>query len=225
MRSTDSDTPKRQVYAGFASVARALGHEHRLELLEHLGQGERAVETLAARANLAVANASQHLQQLRRAGLVASRREGKNVLYRLADGPVIDAISALRKVAEHNLAEIRQVAHAYFEKLDSMEPVSRAELMQRLGDGTAILLDVRPEDEFRLGHLPGAMNVSLAKLESRLSELPAGTEIIAYCRGPYCILSFEAVKLLRDHGYQVRRLEDGYPEWRAAGLPVEEEVI
>lgn len=216
------ETPKRQVYASFASVARALGHEHRLELLEHLGQGERAVDALARRVGLSIANASQHLQQLRRAGLASSRREGKNVLYRLADGPVIEAISALRKVAEQNIAEIRQITHAYFDKLDSMEPVSRAELMQRLGEGTAILLDVRPEDEYRLGHLPGAVNVASGELESRLSELPADREIIAYCRGPYCVLSFEAVQTLRDRGYRARRLEDGFPEWKAAGLPVEE---
>lgn len=217
-----SETPKRRLYVTFASVARALGHEHRLELLEHLGQGERSVEALAGRSNLSIANASQHLQQLRRAGLVASRRNGKNVLYRLADGPVVEAISALRKVAEQNLAEIRQVASAYFDKLDSLEPVTRDGLMQRLGDGTAMLLDVRPEDEYRQGHLPGALNLTMEELENRLSELPADREIIAYCRGPYCVLSFEAVKALRERGYRVRRLEDGFPEWKAAGLPVEE---
>lgn len=217
-----SETPKRRLYVTFASVARALGHEHRLELLEHLGQGERSVEALAGRSNLSIANASQHLQQLRRAGLVASRRNGKNVLYRLADGPVVEAISALRKVAEQNLAEIRQVTSAYFDKLDSLEPVTRDGLMQRLGDGTAMLLDVRPEDEYRQGHLPGALNLTMEELENRLSELPADREIIAYCRGPYCVLSFEAVKALRERGYRVRRLEDGFPEWKAAGLPVEE---
>lgn len=217
-----SETPKRRLYVTFASVARALGHEHRLELLEHLGQGERSVEALAGRSNLSIANASQHLQQLRRAGLVASRRNGKNVLYRLADGPVVGAISALRKVAEQNLAEIRQVTSAYFDKLDSLEPVTRDGLMQRLGDGTAMLLDVRPEDEYRQGHLPGALNLTMEELENRLSELPADREIIAYCRGPYCVLSFEAVKALRERGYRVRRLEDGFPEWKAAGLPVEE---
>jgi rhodanese-related sulfurtransferase/DNA-binding transcriptional ArsR family regulator len=221
MESAIPETPKRRLYMTFASVARALGHEHRLELLEHLGQGERAVDALAARSNLSAANASQHLQQLRRAGLVASRRDGKNMLYRLADGPVVEAISALRKVAEQNVADIRQVAHAYFDRMDSMAPISREELMQRLGDGTATLLDVRPEDEYRLGHLPGAVNVSLDELEARLSELSGDREIIAYCRGPYCVLSFQAVKALRERGYRVRRLEDGFPEWKAAGLPIE----
>jgi rhodanese-related sulfurtransferase/DNA-binding transcriptional ArsR family regulator len=216
-----TENPKRQVYAAFASVARALGHEHRLELLELLAQGECAVETLAARSGLSIANASQHLQQLRRAGLTASRREGKNVLYRLAEGPVIEAVAGLRKVAEHNLAEVQQIVRNNFDALDAMEPVTRDELLERLHDGTALLLDVRPEDEFRQGHLPGAVNIAVRDLEQRLPELPGEGEIVAYCRGPYCLLSFEAVKLLRARGYKIRRLEDGYPEWKAAGLPVE----
>jgi len=216
-----SESPKRRVYETFASVARALGHEHRLELLEHIGQGERPVEVLAKLTGLTVANVSQHLQQLRRAGLVAARRDGKNVLYRLSDGSALEAVSALRKVAEQNLAEVQQVVSTYFTKLDAMEPISRDELMQRLSGGTAALLDVRPEDEYRIGHLPGALNISVAELEARLSELPRDREIVAYCRGPYCVLSFEAVKFLRERGYVIRRLEDGFPEWKAAGLPIE----
>jgi ArsR family transcriptional regulator len=215
------ESPKRQVYAAFASVGRALGHEHRLELLELLAQGECAVETLAARSGLSLANASQHLQQLRRAGLTASRREGKNVLYRLAAGPVLEAVAGLRRVAEHNLAEVQQIVRNNFDALDAMEPITRDELLERLRDGTALLLDVRPADEYRQGHLPGAVNIAVKDLDRRLPKLPSEGEIVAYCRGPYCVLSFEAVKLLRARGYRIRRLEDGYPEWKAAGLPVE----
>lgn len=216
-----SISPKRLLNAQFAALARTLGHEHRLELLEHLGQGPRSVEALAALTGLAFANVSQHLQQLRRGGLVTARREGKKVLYRLADGPVIEALTALRKLAEHNIAEVREVVGTYFGNLDAMEPVSQRELLARLRDGTATLLDVRPEDEFSLGHLPGATNISLQQLESRLTELPKDRPVIAYCRGPYCVLSYQAVSFLRRHGYDARRLEDGYPEWKANGLPVE----
>ena len=213
--------PKRRVFEAFATVARALGHEHRLELLEQLAQGERPVETLAQRTGLSVANASQHLQRLRRGGLVAARRDGKHVIYRLADGPVVEALTALRQVAEQNLAEMSDVVRSYFTNLDSMEPVSRKELVKRLRDGTAMLLDVRPEDEYRLGHLPGAVNITLGDIRERMAELPMDREIIAYCRGPYCVLSFEAVQLLRKRGYAVRRLQDGFPEWKAAGLAVD----
>lgn len=217
----NQDPPKKRLYESFAAIARALGHAHRLELLEQLAQGERPVEALAQRTGLSVANASQHLQQLRRGGLVAARREGKNVVYRLADGPVIEALAALRGIAEHNVAEAREVMHSYFNNLDSMEPVTRAELMQRLRDGTATLLDVRPEDEYRLGHLPGAVNVSLSALRGRKFKLPKNRQVVAYCRGPYCVLSFEAVRLLRERGYKARRLEDGFPEWKAAGFAVQ----
>jgi ArsR family transcriptional regulator len=216
-----TENPKRRLYANFAAVARALGHPHRLELLEQLAQGERAVEALARRTGLSVANASQHLQHLRRGGLVTARREGKSIVYRLADGPVVEALAALRGIAEQNLAEVREVVRAYFTALDSMEPVSRQELLGRLRDGTATLLDVRPEDEYRLGHLPGAVNIALGALGDRMHELPKDREIVAYCRGPYCVLSFEAVGMLRDRGYRVRRLQDGFPEWKAAGLEVE----
>ncbi|GIK82143.1 MAG: ArsR family transcriptional regulator [Pseudorhodoplanes sp.] len=217
----NQDPPKKRLYESFAAIARALGHAHRLELLEQLAQGERPVEALAQRTGLSVANASQHLQQLRRGGLVAARREGKNVVYRLADGPVIEALAALRGIAERNVAEAREVMHSYFNNLDSMEPVTRAELMQRLRDGTATLLDVRPEDEYRLGHLPGAVNVSLSALRGRKFKLPKNRQVVAYCRGPYCVLSFEAVRLLRERGYKARRLEDGFPEWKAAGFAVQ----
>jgi rhodanese-related sulfurtransferase/DNA-binding MarR family transcriptional regulator len=216
-----SGSPKRRLFVEFAAVARAIGHEHRLDLLEHLGQGERSVELLADRTGLSVANASQHLQHLRRAGLVASRRDGRYILYRVADDAVVDLLSALRRAAERNVAEVDRVLSGYFRDRDAMEPVSRSDLLARMRDGLVTVLDVRPADEFALGHLPGAVNIPLADLERRLGDLPPGQEVVAYCRGPYCVLSFEAVAALRRRGYRVRRLEDGYPEWRAAGLPVE----
>ena len=213
--------PKQRVFVGLAEIAQALGHAHRLELLEHLGQGERSVEDLAARTGLTVANTSRHLQLLRRAALVEGRREGKRVFYRLSgEEAVVGLLHALSRVGEQNSAEIARVMTTYFRARDELEPVSRDELVDRLRSGTATVLDVRPEDEFRQGHLPGALNIPLAQLERRLAELPADREIVAYCRGPWCVLSFEAVALLRQQGYQARRLEDGFPEWKVAGLPI-----
>src|SRR6516225_5883953 len=214
--------PKQRVFAGLAEVAQALGHAHRLELLEHLAQGERSVEELSARASLTFANTSRHLQILRRARLVETERRGKHVLYRLAgDAEVVALMQALGRVGERNVAEVNRVMTDYFRARDAFEAVSRDDLLARLQDDMVTVLDVRPEDEFAVGHLPGALNIPLAELERRLGELPADREVIAYCRGPYCVLSFEAVAALRARGYRVRRLEDGYPEWKAAGLPVE----
>jgi rhodanese-related sulfurtransferase/DNA-binding HxlR family transcriptional regulator len=213
--------PKQALYAEFATVARALGSQHRLDILEHLAQGERGVEALAERVGLAVANASQHLQQLRRAGLVVSRRDGKFVLYRIADEAVLGVMAALSGIAERNLAAVDRIRRTYFDERDSMEPVSRTELLQRTRDGLVTVLDVRPADEFAIGHLPDAINIPLSELEARLAELDPDHEIVAYCRGPWCVLSFGAVAALRACGFKVRRLEDGLPEWRAAGLPVE----
>ena len=186
-----------------------------------MAQGERSVEVLADRLRLSVANASQHLQRMRRGGLVTARRVGKFVFYRLSDNSVLDLVASLRRVAESQSAEVERVVRSYFDNRDALEPVTRAELIDRLRDKVVTVLDVRPQDEFALGHLPGAINVPLAELERRLSALDPGQEIVAYCRGPYCVLSFEAVARLRTRGFKVRRLEDGYPEWRAAGLPVE----
>src|SRR5438874_2233717 len=213
--------PKQHVFASLAEIAQALGHAHRLELLEHLGQGERSVEDLATRTGLTVANTSRHLQLLRRAALVEGRRKGKRVFYRLSGkDAVVALLQALSRVGERNSAEIARVMTSYFRARDELEPVSRDELVDRLRSGAAMVLDVRPEDEFQQGHLPGALNIPLAQLERRLAELPADREIIAYCRGPWCVLSFEAVAALRQRGYQARRLEDGFPEWKVAGLPV-----
>ncbi len=213
--------PKRALFAQFAAVAKALAHAHRLELVEQLAQGERSVETLASRTGLSIANTSQHLQQMRRVGIVAARREGKFVFYKLADEAVLAALAALRRIAERNIAEVEQVIRSYFDDRDSLEPVSRDELLKQLQAGAVTILDVRPPDEFALGHLPAALNIPLRELEARLAELDPSQEIVAYCRGPYCVLSYEAVAWLRGRGFKVRRLEDGLPEWRAAGLPTE----
>ena len=213
--------PKQHVFASLAAIAQALGHAHRLEMLEHLAQGERSVEDLADRAGITLANCSRHLQLLRRAGLVEGRREGKRVFYRLAgEDAVIGLLNALSRVGERNSAEIARVVASYFRARDELEPVSRTELLDRLRAGAAAVLDVRPEDEFQQGHLPGALNIPLAQLERRLAELPPDREIVAYCRGPWCVLSFEAVAALRQRGFQARRLEDGFPEWKVAGLPI-----
>ena len=215
-----SQSPKHALFAQFAIVAKTLGHAHRLELLEQLAQGERSVEVLAQSTGLSVANASQHLQHMLRAGLVANRREGKFIYYRLADDAVLNLLAALRGIAERNLAEVERLVRGYFHDRDDLEPVSRKELRRRLREGGVTVLDVRPEDEFALGHLPGALNIPLRALKARLSELNPSQEIVAYCRGPYCVLSYEAVAALRARGFKIRRLEDGLPEWRAAGLPV-----
>jgi rhodanese-related sulfurtransferase/DNA-binding transcriptional ArsR family regulator len=213
--------PKRAIHDSFAAVARALAHGHRLELLEHVAQGERSVEALATVAGLGFANASQHLLLLRRAGLVRSRKDGKRVLYSLAGPAVLDLLASLRRIAESSVAEARDVIAGYFQARDGLEPVSRRELAGRLRRKAVVLLDVRPPAEFAMGHLAGAINVPLKELLRRLAELPRGKEVVAYCRGPYCVLSFEAVALLRRKGLRARRLEDGYPEWKAAGLPVQ----
>lgn len=216
-----SEDPKAALFAQFAAVAKAAAHPHRLALLEQLAQGERSVEALAGRIRVSTANASQHLQQMRRGGLVSARRDGKFVYYGLSGNAVLDLVAALRRIAESRSAEVDRVVRSYFRDRDSLEPVSRGALLERMRAGVVTVLDVRPEDEYALGHLPGAVNIELRDLERRLSGLDRNREIVAYCRGPYCVLSYEAVAALRARGFEVRRLEDGYPEWRAAGLPVE----
>ncbi len=215
-----SQSPKQALFAQFALVAKTLGHADRIEILQHLAQGERGVEALAQRVGLSIANTSQHLQRLRRAGLVRSRRDGKFVLYRLADDAVLDLLSSLQHVAERNVAEVYRIVRGYFADRDGMMPVSRAELLESLRKGLVTVLDVRPADEFAMGHVPGAINIPLGDLEARLAELDPGQEIVAYCRGAYCVFSFEAVAALRARGFAARRLEEGLPEWKAAGLPV-----
>ncbi len=220
MSSHDSN-PSLAMFEQFASVARALGHPHRLMLLQLLGQRETAVEVLAESGGLTVANTSQHLQRLRRAGLVVARKQGQKVIYRLADDAVLSLLAATRDIAERNLAEARQIIHSYFRERDSLEPVSRRELLRRMRSKQVTVLDVRSPQEFASGHLPGAINIPLNELRRCLKELPLSQQIVAYCRGPYCVFSYEAVAQLRKHGYQARRLEDGYPEWKAAGLAIE----
>ena len=212
---------KRALLAHFASVAKALGHEYRLELLELIAQGERTVEALTELMGLPVGTVSQHLQQLRRTGLVMARKEGKYVYYSLAGDEVPTLLAALRHVAEQNLAEIREMVDRYFRGEAHLEAVTTEELLERLRDGVVTLLDVRPPEEFEAGHLPGAVNIPLEELEQRLGELPPEREVVAYCRGPYCALALDAVERLRREGVDATRLEEGYPEWKARGFPVE----
>lgn len=217
-RPSDND-PKSALFAQFAAVAKALAHPHRLALLEQLAQGERSVEVLADRVRTSVANASQHLQQIRRAGLAASRRKGKYIYYRLSDDTVLNLLAEISRIAAMQSAEVDRVLHSYFHARDALETVSRNELLRRLDAEAVIVLDVRPRDEYELGHLPGAVNVELSALAARIADLDPDIEVVAYCRGPYCVLSYEAVAMLRSRGFRARRLQDGYPEWRAAGLP------
>jgi len=216
-----SNSQKLALFVQFAAVAKSLAHAHRLEILEQLAQGERSVEVLAGRTGLSVANTSQHLQQMRRAGIVAARRDSKFVFYQLADEAVLNLLAALRRVAERNVAEVDRVIRSYFNDRDSLAPVSRAELLERSRAGAVTVLDVRPPDEFALGHLPGAVNIPLRELEARLSELDPSQEIVAYCRGPFCVLAPQALDILREAGIHARRLDGGLPEWRADGHPVE----
>lgn len=211
---------KRQLYAQFAKVAKTLASAPRLEILELLAQRERSVEDLVAATGLPVANVSQHLQHLKRSGLAMNRREGKYIRYRLADPAVVTLIGTLQELAERNHVETARMITRYFNKRDSLEPVSRAELLRRKKAGAAFIIDVRPLDEFAAGHIPGAVHLPLAELERRLAELPRDQEIVAYCRGPYCVMAFDAVARLRASGFQARRLQDGFPEWRLARLPV-----
>lgn len=216
-----SQNPKLTIFEHFAAVARTLGSAHRLELLELLAQTERSVEELAGLSGLTVANASQHLQQLRRSGLVEAHRDGKRVLYRLADPEVVTLLGGLRRITERNVGAVEKVLNSYFRERDSLEPVPRKELLRRLRAGLVTVIDIRPAEEFAAGHVAGALNVPLRELKRRLRELPREQEIVAYCRGAYCVLSYEAVAELRKRGFKAFRLEDGYPEWKAAGLPVE----
>jgi len=213
--------PKQALYEQFAIVAKALGHPQRLELIEHLAQGPRSVDLLASKLGLPIANVSQHLQTLRRAGLVQGERDGKFVKYRLSDDSVLSLFASVRAVAERQIAEVDRIVLGYFNARDDMEPITREELAGRMRDGLVTVIDVRPPDEFALGHLPGAISVPLAVLQERLSDFDQHGEIVAYCRGPWCVMSFEAVATLRKNGFKASRLEDGLPEWRASGRPVE----
>jgi rhodanese-related sulfurtransferase len=220
-----SENPKRAMFEQFAALARTIGSAHRLELLELLAQTERSVEQLAGLSGLTIANASQHLQQLRRSGLVDSRRDGKRVLYRFADGDVVALLADLRRITERNVGGVEKVLNNYFRERDSLEAISRKELLRRMRDGLVTVIDTRPPEEFAAGHLRGAISVPLRELKHRLRGMPRDQEIVAYCRGAYCVLSYEAVAELRRRGFKAFRLEEGYPEWRAAGLPIEQSAI
>jgi rhodanese-related sulfurtransferase len=212
---------KTALFDAFARAAKALASGRRIELLDVLANGERTVEALAGEVGLSAANTSQHLQILRQAGLVSSRREGTSVHYRLAAPEVFELWRTLRTLAASRLAEVERLAAAYLGSRDELQPVTREELTRRLQDGDdLVVLDVRPAAEYAAGHLPGAVSIPVGELRRRLAELPGDREIVAYCRGPYCAFAHEAVGLLRDEGFAARRLEDGLPEWQAAGLAV-----
>jgi rhodanese-related sulfurtransferase/DNA-binding transcriptional ArsR family regulator len=216
-----SDPAKQQLYQAIGRVAAALGSAGRLQILEFVAQGERSVDVLAAMTGLSVANTSKHLQALRQAGLVSARKEGLRVYCSLAGDDVSLLLASLRGVAEHRAADVDKLLQTWLAHRDELEPVPAREVLDRLKKGLVTLLDVRPAEEYAAGHLPGAINVPMAKLKSYLSKLPRRREVVAYCRGPYCLMSFEAVQTLRKRGFKAKRLQDGYPEWRAAGLPVE----
>ncbi len=212
---------KDQIYAQFARLGKALASPQRLELLDLLAQGERSVEDLARETTLSVANASQHLRVLRQARLVDARKEGLYVYYRLADPAVLELWRALRHVGERQLAEIDRLVDAYMRHPEQLEPISREGLQRRLADGETVVLDVRPALEYRQGHIAGARSIPVDELEQRLRELEPQREIVAYCRGPYCLFADEAVTLLRARGFSAVRYREGYPDWAAAGLPIE----
>lgn len=214
---------KDAIYEQFARLGKAVAAPKRLELLDLLCQGPRTVEALAEQAALSVANASQHLQVLRAARLVGAEKKGLYVEYRLADEQVCRFFVALRGLAEARLAEVDQVAREYFEKRGGMEAVAQDELLRRVQSGAVTVLDVRPLEEYRAGHIPGAVSVPVGELKARLKELPKNREVVAYCRGPYCVMAVEAVELLRDKGFTAHRLEQGVIDWRARGWHVESE--
>jgi rhodanese-related sulfurtransferase/biotin operon repressor len=216
-----SPSPKRDLFQQLARVGTALSSGTRLEFLELLAQGERSVDQLATLTGVSVANTSQHLQKLRQAGLVVGRKEGQFVYYRLAGDEVVRLFAALGQVGEAYVAEVERIVRLYLVSKDDLEPVPAKELLDRARKGLVTVLDVRPPEEFASGHLPGAVNIPIHELEKRLGELPKRKEVIAYCRGPYCLMSYDAVELLRKRGLKARRLENGLPEWRVAGLPVE----
>ncbi len=212
-------TPKLALLEEYALIARALGAPHRMMLLEQLAQGERGVEVLAAKTGVTVANGSQHLQQLRRAGLVTSRRAGKSVIYRLTDDKVLILMDLLGRIARRNLSVVEEILQGLTGET-AAEPITRADLAARIAEGSVTVLDIRPQDEFALGHIPGAMQVDLARLDVMAAALKSAPQIVAYCRGPYCVYAHQAVAHLRQLGLDAVRMEGGLPEWRAEGRQV-----
>jgi len=212
---------KDRLYGQFARIGKALSSPHRLEILELLAQGERTVDSLATEIGLSLANASQHLQALRQAALVESRKDGLHVSYRLADPAVIELCTALRIVAEHRLADLERLVREHFGDRSDAEPVQMDELLKRARSANVVILDTRPATEYAAGHIVGAISVPVDDLQQRLRQLPKRKEYVAYCRGPYCVYADRAVEILRSNGRRARRLLEGFPEWRAAGFPVE----
>lgn len=213
--------PKREIFASLARIGTALSSPVRLDLIELLAQGERSVDELATLTGASVANASQHLQKLKQAGLIVGRKDGQFVRYRLAGDEVVALFRALGTAGQAYLADVDRMVRLYFDAKDELEPVPAADLLERARKGLVTVLDVRPPEEFAAGHVPGAVNIPVHELERRLAELPRRKEVVAYCRGPFCLMSFDAVQLLRAKGLRARRLEDGMPEWQLAGLPTE----
>ena len=216
-----STSPKREVFASLARIGTALSSTTRIEFLELLAQSERTVEQLAKLTGATVANTSQHLQKLRQAGLIVGRKEGLYVFYRLAGDEVVALLSAVGRVGEAYVADVERILRIYFAQKDELEAVPARELLERARRGLVTVLDVRPAEEYAAGHLPGAINIPIHELKRRLKELPKRRDVVAYCRGPYCLMSYDAVALLRSKGLKARRLEAGLPEWRLAGLPIQ----
>lgn len=212
---------KDALYDGLSAVAKALGNGRRAEIVDVLNQGERSVEELAAEINQSVANTSHHLQQLLRAGLVHTRREGTRIHYSLASARVGDLWAAMRDVAGAQVAELDQLAADYLGDRSKLDTMSQAELAERLRDGNIVVLDVRPEREFAGGHIAGAISVPIDEITRRLDTIPKDRQVVAYCRGPYCVYADDAVRALKRRGYRAARLDDGYPEWARSGLPFE----
>lgn len=216
-----STNVKREIYTNLARIGAALSSPIRIECLELVAQAERSVEQLSALTGSSVANTSQHLQKLRQAGLIVGRKDGQYVLYRLAGDEIVGLLASLGRVGEARLAEVERIVKVYLTQIDELEPVPAKELLERARKGLVTVLDVRPPEEFAAGHVAGAINIPVRELAKRLRELPKNKEVVAYCRGPYCLMSYDAVSLLRKKGLKARRLEAGLPEWRLAGLPVE----
>lgn len=211
---------KDAIYEQFARIGKAVSSPKRLELLDILCQGPRTVEVLAKESSLTVANASQHLQVLRAARLVETEKEGLFVIYRLADQAVCEFFLAMRVLAESRLAEVEQIKRQFLEGREGMEPVNREALLELVREGTVTILDVRPAEEYNAGHIAGAISLPLRELERHLSDLPRDQEIVAYCRGPYCVLSIQAVEMLREKGFKAVRIEEGIHDFRAMGFPI-----
>ena len=211
---------KDAVYAQFARIGNAVASPKRIELLDLLSQGEKTVEQLADQSATPIKNTSAHLRVLRHARLVETRREGAYIYYRLAEEDVFRFVRALQALGRRRLAEVAQVARLYIDERDELEPVTMKELRRRMRAGDVTVIDVRPDEEYQAGHIPGALAMPVAQLKRRLAEIPKSRDVVAYCRGPYCVYSVEAIGILRKHGYRARRTSEGYPDWRASGLPV-----